>query len=195
MNNKIEKKKTLFIIGLPGCGKTTLSKILAKYLNYNFYDMDLIIEEKEKMKISQIFEIRGEKYFREKESEILEELSELKNAVISTGGGIILSQKNREIMKKKGITIFINRNLETLLNNIDASERPLLTKDKNKLIELSKEREPLYKESADIIFTHNTWEENIEETFNIFYDYIKNEISLSVSPSDKRQYVPFSKIL
>ena len=46
MNNKIEKKKTLFIIGLPGCGKTTLSKILAKYLNYNFYDIDLIIEEK-----------------------------------------------------------------------------------------------------------------------------------------------------
>ena len=92
MNNKIEKKKTLFIIGLPGCGKTTLSKILAKYLNYNFYDLDLIIEKKEKMKISQIFEMRGEKYFREKESDILEELSELKNAVISTGGGIIVSQ-------------------------------------------------------------------------------------------------------
>ena len=179
MNNKIEKKKTLFIIGLPGCGKTTLSKILAKYLNYNFYDLDLIIEEKEKMKISKIFEMRGEKYFREKESEILEELSELKKSVISTGGGIILSQKNREIMKKKGITIFINRNPDILLNNIDASERPLLTKDKNKLIELSKEREPLYRESADIIFTHNTWEENIEETFNIFYDYIKNAISLS----------------
>ena len=83
MNNKI-----LFIIGLPGCGKTTLSKALAEYLNYNFYDMDLIIEEKEKMKISAIFENYGEKYFREKESEILEELSELNNAVISTGGGI-----------------------------------------------------------------------------------------------------------
>ena len=82
-------------------------------------------------------------------------------------------------MKKKGITIFINRNPEILINNIDASERPLLTKDKNKLIELSKEREPLYRETADIIFTHNAWEENIEETFNIFYDYIKNEISLS----------------
>jgi len=62
MNNKI-----LFIIGLPGCGKTTLSKTLAEYLNYNFYDMDLIIEEKEKMKISAIFENYGEKYFREKE--------------------------------------------------------------------------------------------------------------------------------
>lgn len=174
MNNK-----TLFIIGLPGCGKTTLSKMLAKYLNYNFYDMDLIIEKKEKMKISEIFKLYGEKYFREKESETLKELSELNNSVISTGGGIILAEKNRDIMKKNGTTIFINRNLDILLKNIDASERPLLTKDKNKLIELSKERAPLYKETADIIFTHNTWEENIEETFNIFYDYIKNEISLS----------------
>ena len=172
MNNKI-----LFIIGLPGSGKTTLSKALAEYLNYNFYDMDLIIEEKEKMKISAIFENYGEKYFREKESEVLENLSELINAVISTGGGIVLAKKNRDIMKKNGTTIFINRNLETLLNNIDATERPLLTKDKNKLIELSKEREPLYRETADIIFTHNAWEENIEETFKIFYDYIKNQIT------------------
>ena len=172
MNNKI-----LFIIGLPGSGKTTLSKTLAEYLNYNFYDMDLIIEEKEKMKISAIFENYGEKYFREKESEVLENLSRLNNAVISTGGGIVLAKKNRDIMKKNGTTIFINRNLETILNNIDASERPLLTKDKNKLIELSKEREPLYRETADIIFTHNTWEENIEETFKIFYDYVKNKIS------------------
>ena len=138
--------------------------------------MDLIIEEKEKMKISKIFENYGEKYFREKESEILEKLSELNNAVISTGGGIVLSKKNRNIMKKKGITIFINRKPDILINNIDISERPLLTKDKNKLTELSKEREPLYKETADIIFDHNTWEENIEETFNIFYDYIKNKL-------------------
>ena len=169
-----KNNKTLFIIGLPGCGKTSLSKMLAKKINYNFYDMDLMIEEKEKMKISKIFENYGEKYFREKESEILEKLSELNNAVISTGGGIVLSKKNRNIMKKKGITIFINRKPDILINNIDISERPLLTKDKNKLTELSKEREPLYRETADIIFNHNIWEENIEETFNIFYDYIKN---------------------
>ena len=68
---------------------------------------------------------RGEKYFREKESDILEELSELKNAVISTGGGIILSQKNREIMKKKGITIFINRNPDILINNIETQAKDL----------------------------------------------------------------------
>lgn len=175
MNNK-NNNKTLFIIGLPGCGKTSLSKILAKKLNYDFYDMDLIIEKKEKMKITEIFTKYGEKYFREKESELLEELSELNNVVISTGGGIVLAKKNRDIMKEKGITIFINRKPDIILNNIDVAQRPLLAKDKNKLIELSKDRDPLYRESADIIFNHNTWEKNIENTFNIFYDYIKNEI-------------------
>lgn len=173
---KIKNDKILFIIGLPGCGKTSLSKMLAKKLNYDFYDMDLIIEEKEKMKISEIFAKYGEKYFREKESELLEKLSELKDAVISTGGGIVVAEKNRSVMKKKGITIFINRKPNIILKNIDVVERPLLAKDKNKLIELSKEREPLYQETADIIFNHDIWEENIEETFNIFYDYIKNEI-------------------
>lgn len=173
---KIKNDKILFIIGLPGCGKTSLSKMLAKKLNYDFYDMDLIIEEKEKMKISEIFAKYGEKYFREKESELLEKLSELNDAVISTGGGIVVAKKNRSVMKKKGITIFINRKPNIILKNIDVIERPLLAKDKNKLIELSKDREHLYQETADIIFNHDTWEENIEETFNIFYDYIKNEI-------------------
>lgn len=177
MNNiKIKNDKILYVIGLPGCGKTALSKMLAKHLNYDFYDMDLIIEEKEKMKISEIFEKHGEKYFREKESKLLENLSKLNNAVISTGGGIVLAKKNRSIMKKKGITIFINRTPSIILKNIDVRERPLLAKDKNKLIELSKEREALYRETADIIFNHDTWEENIEDTFNIFYDCIKNKI-------------------
>lgn len=172
----MNKNKILFIIGLPGSGKTALSKTLAEKLNYDFYDMDLIIENKEKMKISEIFASRGEKYFREKESEVLKELSELNKAVISTGGGIVLAKENRDIMKKNGVSIFINRNPNILINNIDASERPLLAKDKNKLIQLSKEREPLYIETADIIFTHDAWEENIDDTFKIFYDYITGQI-------------------
>lgn len=177
MNNiKIKNDKILFVIGLPGCGKTALSKMLAKHLNYNFYDMDLMIEEKEKIKISEIFEKHGEKYFREKESKLLENLSKLNNAVISTGGGIVLAKKNRSVMKKNGKTIFINRTPSIILKNIDVRERPLLAKDKNKLIELSKERELLYRDTADIIFNHDTWEENIEDTFNIFYDCIKNKI-------------------
>ncbi len=169
MNNK-----TIFIIGLPGCGKSALSKMLAEKLNYNLYDMDSFIEKKENKTITDIFADNGEAYFRDIESKVLEELSNLNNAVISTGGGIVLAEKNRKIMKEKGVAIFIDRNADIILQNIDPRERPLLAKDKNKLLELSKQRDSLYRETAHIIFTHNTWEDNINDTFENFYNCIKN---------------------
>ncbi len=174
--NNIKNNKIIFIVGLPGCGKSALSKMLAKKLNYDLYDMDSFIEHKEGRTITNIFAENGEPYFRNIESEVLEELSNLNNAVISTGGGIVLAEKNRSIMKDKGLTIFIDRNPDIILENIDPTERPLLAKDKNKLLELSKQRDSLYRESAHIIFTHNTWEDNIDNTFKKFYDCIINYI-------------------
>ncbi|ASJ20860.1 shikimate kinase [Brachyspira hampsonii] len=175
MNNKdIKNSKIIFIIGLPGCGKSALSKMLAKKLNYQFYDMDSFIEDKEGSTITEIFANNGETYFRNLESDVLQELSSLSNAVISTGGGIVLSEKNRNIMKDKGLTIFVDRNPDIILENIDPSQRPLLAKDKNKLLELSKQRDRLYRESAHIIFTHHSWEDNIDNTFKKFYESIKN---------------------
>ncbi len=164
MNNNIDNK-VIFIIGLPGSGKSALSKLLAEKLNYTLYDMDSFIEKKEEKTITDIFADNGEEYFRKIESEVLEELGSLNNAVISTGGGIVLAEKNRNIMKEKGITIFIDRSPEIILKNIDPRERPLLAKDKNKLLELSKQRDSLYRETANIIFTHNTWEDDINRTF------------------------------
>lgn len=169
MNNS---EKTIFVIGLPGSGKTDLSKLLADYINYTFFDMDKVIEDKEKKTISKIFEDSGEEYFREVESNVLEELSNIKNAVISTGGGAILKEKNRVLMKERGIVIFIDRPAELIVNNINVSERPLLVQDKNKLIELSKKREALYRECAKVIFNHNTWDNDIKETFKKFYECI-----------------------
>ncbi|WP_295155898.1 shikimate kinase [uncultured Brachyspira sp.] len=168
MNNK-----TIFLIGLPGCGKTALSKMLAEKLNYSLYDTDSYIEKKENKNITNIFADNGENYFRNIESEVLEELSNFNNAVISTGGGIVLAEKNRKIMKCKGVSVFIDRNPDIILKNINAEERPLLAKNKNKLLELSKQRDDLYRETAHIIFTHNTWEDNIDNTFMKFYEYIK----------------------
>lgn len=174
--NKIKNNKVIFLIGLPGCGKTALSKMLAKKLNYTLYDMDSYIEEKENKTITNIFSDNGESYFRNIESEVLEELSNFNNVIISTGGGIVLAEKNRNILKNKGLTVFIDRNADIILENIDPRERPLLAKDKNKLLELSKHREPLYIESAHVIFTHNTWEDNIDNTFNKFYESINDFI-------------------
>lgn len=162
-------KKTIFVIGLPGSGKSDLSKLLAEYINYTFFDMDKVIESREKKTINKIFEDRGEEYFREAESKILEELSNIKNAVISTGGGAILKEKNRILMRERGIVIFIDRPAELIINNINVSERPLLVQDKNKLIELSKKRDALYRECASVTFNHNTWDNDIKETFKKFY--------------------------
>ncbi len=169
MNNN----KTIFLIGLPGSGKSVLSKLLAEKLNYALYDTDLFIEKKENKTVTDIFAYNGEDYFRNIESEILEELSSLNNAVISTGGGIVLYKKNREIMKKNGLTIFIDRDPNIILMNINTKERPLLSKDKNKLLELSKQRDSLYREASHIVFEYNIWEDNIEDTFKKFYDFIK----------------------
>ncbi|ADG70891.1 shikimate kinase [Brachyspira murdochii] len=178
MNNKNNiDNKVIFVIGLPGCGKSALSKLLAEKLNYTLYDMDSFIEQKEEKTITDIFADNGEEYFRKVESEVLEELAGMNNAVISTGGGIVLLEKNRNIMKEKGLTIFIDRNPEIILQNIDPRERPLLAKDKNKLLELSKQRDNLYRESADIIFTHNTWEDDINNTFIRLHDLIKGFIN------------------
>ena len=173
MNNL---KSTIFVIGLPGSGKTDLSKFLAKHINYTFFDMDKVIEDREKKTINKIFEDSGEEYFREVESDVLEELSNIKNAVISTGGGSILKEKNRFLMKERGIVIFIDRPAELIVKNINVSERPLLVQDKNKLIELSKKRDALYRECAAVIFNHNTWDNNVKETFKRFYECIGSYI-------------------
>ena len=173
MNNL---KSTIFVIGLPGSGKTDLSKFLAEHINYTFFDMDKVIEDREKKTINKIFEDSGEEYFRELESNILEELSNIKNAVISTGGGAILKEKNRALMRERGIVIFIDRPAELIVKNINVSERPLLVQDKNKLIELSKKRDALYRECAAVIFNHNTWDNNVKETFKRFYECIGSYI-------------------
>lgn len=169
-------KNTIFVIGLPGSGKSDLSKLLAEYINYTFFDMDKVIESREKKTINKIFEDRGEEYFREVESDVLEELSNIKNAVVSTGGGAILKEKNRALMKERGIVIFIDRPAELIVNNINVSERPLLVQDKNKLIELSKKRDALYRECATVIFNHNTWDNDIKETFKKFYECVGSYI-------------------
>lgn len=99
MNNKNNiDNKVIFVIGLPGCGKSALSKLLAEKLNYTLYDMDSFIEQKEEKTITDIFADNGEEYFRKVESEVLEELAGMNNAVISTGRGDSTSTKKIEIL-------------------------------------------------------------------------------------------------
>ncbi len=144
----MEKKDKIILIGMPGCGKTTIGKILAKELSYNFYDMDDYIEKIEGKSIKELFS-HSEERFREAETKACTELIKKKRCVIASGGGVIKKDINIDILKS-GIIIFINRPNEKIIGDIDISKRPLLKDGKEKLYKLYNERFHKYKNSCDI---------------------------------------------
>lgn len=142
------KNKNIVIIGMPGCGKTTIGSMLAKQINRDFIDVDKYIEVKEKKSISNIFE-NGEAYFRNIESKAIKDLSSKELTVIATGGGVIKNYTNIEELRKNGIIIFINRSVEDIVKDIDVSERPLLKDQKERIYTLFNERYEFYKKYCD----------------------------------------------
>ena len=140
--------KSITLIGMPGCGKTTIGKLLSKKLNYQFIDIDSYIEEKQGKTIDEIFK-NGEEYFRNIETEACRELGEIKNSIISSGGGVVKRYINIEYLKRESIVIFIDRPLIRILNDIDVKKRPLLANGKEVLYKLYDERYGLYKKYCD----------------------------------------------
>ena len=140
--------KSITLIGMPGCGKTTIGKLLSKKLNYQFIDIDSYIEEKQGKTIDEIFK-NGEEYFRNIETEACRELGEIKNSIISSGGGVVKRYINIEYLKRESIVIFIDRPLIQILNDIDDKKRPLLANGKEVLYKLYDERYELYKKYCD----------------------------------------------
>ncbi len=130
-----------------GCGKSTIGKLLAQKLDYNFIDCDTYLEQKYEKTIDECFKI-SESYFRELESNCLEELTKGKSQIISTGGGVVTVEKNLEYLKDD-LVIFINRPLELILSDVDTATRPLLKDGKEKLIGIYDERINLYKKFCD----------------------------------------------
>lgn len=142
-------KQNIVLIGMPGCGKSTIGRKIAIKIGYKFIDMDNLIENKFE-KIEKLFEY-GEDYFRQKETIIAKEISLLKKQVIATGGGIIIRKENMKALSKSGIIIFIDRKINDIMDDIRHDLRPLLKDDKTKLNKLYEKRYHLYKEYADII--------------------------------------------
>ena len=156
----------IILIGFMGVGKTTIGKIIAKKLKLNFVDMDNYIEKREGKSISKIFEEYGEQRFRELESESLKDLIKSDNIVISTGGGIVTTKENSDILKKEKIVIFLDANTQTILNNLykEIDKRPLLSNSNNveyTISNLLNERYEKYNSICDIKIDIN--EKNIEE--------------------------------
>lgn len=149
------------LIGMPGSGKTTLGKEIARIFDYEFIDMDSLIKKETGLKISQIFLNKGEEYFRSIETSILEKIIlNDKKIIISTGGGIVL--RNQKILKKT-YNIYLECNINTLVKRLKSSkERPLIgdniVKNVNQLLI---EREILYKTISNAIVDSNKTKKNI----------------------------------
>ena len=143
-------KTNIVLIGMPGSGKTSIGKRLAKKLGMHFIDTDALIESKHGP-IPDIFREQGEPRFREYEHEAARQAASLTRTVISTGGGIILDARNMQTLGQTGVIAFLDRPLDLLLKNTDTSHRPLLTNGDEALIQLYNKRYALYKKYADII--------------------------------------------
>jgi shikimate kinase len=145
----------IFFVGLMGAGKTTIGKLLAKHLGKNFYDTDHEIEKRTGVKVSTIFELEGEAGFRKRETAVIQELSQLRNIIMATGGGAILAEENRELLKNHGTVIYLRANVNELWHRMrNDKHRPLLQNVdiRAKLEQLYAERNPLYTRTANMIF-------------------------------------------
>lgn len=162
--------KPIILIGFMASGKTTIGKRLAEVLGRQFIDTDELIEKREGISISEIFERYGEGYFRDVEEEVISEAVKQPNIVIATGGGCIIREKTRKLLKEIGIVFWLKVDAETVLSRTNNDDtRPLLKEDKERRINaLLSQREILYKETAHyVIDTIESPEEIVSKILDI----------------------------
>ena len=151
-------KKNICIMGLMGSGKSIIGKDLSKNLNLKFYDTDKEIELMTNKKISEIFKEEGESYFRDIEEKVCIEILTINNCVVSLGGGSIISNKIRKMIKNNSYSIYLQVKLNNLQNRLKFSrKRPLLNKNLNNseiLKNILKDRQKYY-EKADLIINND----------------------------------------
>lgn len=143
----------IFLVGPMGVGKTTIGRHLATLLKRDFKDSDREIEERTGATIPLIFEVEGEVGFRKREGEVINELTQLHNVILATGGGVVLSAENRLWLRERGTVIYLKASVDQLLKRTSRSKnRPLLQTNnpRAKIEQLLKERTPLYESVADL---------------------------------------------
>jgi len=137
--------KRVFLVGFMCSGKTTVGKLLARALDWDFVDVDSEIEKREGLSIPQIFEKKGEGYFRKLEIKTLKGLSERKDVVIATGGGLGANPQAMEFMKEKGLVVWLKVSYQEFMKRCAGDgNRPMLKKGEEFLKKLMEEREKVY---------------------------------------------------
>jgi shikimate kinase len=153
-NPRVNTKGNIYLVGMPGAGKTTVGRQLAKRMQRSFVDADHEIETRTGVRIPLIFDIEGEQGFRARESGVIAELAAASDLVVATGGGAVLRPENRTALKQGGTVIYLHVAPRLLFERTRLDHnRPLLQVDdpRQKIDELFAQRDPLYREVADIV--------------------------------------------
>ncbi len=159
-----------------GSGKTSIGKKLSKMMKFSFIDTDHIIEEKTGVDIPTIFEHEGESGFREREKNILKEISNIENTVVGTGGGIIISPENREIIKNLGFVVYLTADIRELVcRTAQDKSRPLIKNNNTEkvMVDIIKEREKYYENTSNIKISTDNYD-TVKISKIIIKNYEKN---------------------
>ena len=178
----------IFLVGLMGAGKTTVGRALAKRLNKQFIDSDHEIEARTGASIPLIFEIEGEASFRQREAEVIRDLTAQQDIVLATGGGAVLNPESRAYLKSRGTVIYLRASVNSILQRTSHDKnRPLLqTADPRKTIEdLSRTREPFYNEVADIVI--DTGRPNVQFLMQSILAQLGPEHAQANAPTSQQQ--------
>lgn len=167
----IDFEKNIYLVGFMGTGKSTVGRVLADKTGKIFRDLDDMIEDRENKKIVDIFEEKGEEYFRKLESEVIDEISKSKNFVVATGGGAVVNPINFKKLKESGVLISLAASSEAIYERVkDSKDRPLLNVG-NPIEEIKRmmfERAYYYIKSDYIIeTTDRSIEEIVEEILEL----------------------------
>ena len=170
----MKSKKNLILIGMMGSGKSTIGRLLAQKLNLSFLDIDFLIEKKVKMKIAEIFENKGEEIFRKLEKEFTLKFLNKANCIISLGGGAFIDETIKKEAQKKGITIWLNWDSQTLINRIkNNKKRPVaINLNDNELKNLILSRSKIYSKAKYKIDCENMNKIEIVEKIKQIYESI-----------------------
>ncbi|NLJ63470.1 MAG: shikimate kinase [Alcaligenaceae bacterium] len=147
--------QSIFLIGMMGAGKTTLGRQLARHLKREFYDLDHELEARCGVPVATIFDIEGEAGFRRRETLELDICSRRPEIVLATGGGAILAEANRHMLKERGTVVYLRANINELYRRLERDKtRPLLqtANPQERIASLLAEREPIYEQLADVVF-------------------------------------------
>ena len=145
--------RRIFLVGPMGVGKTTIGKMIARELGLEFIDCDHVIEERAGANIAWIFDVEGEAGFRDRETSALNDLTELDDVLVATGGGAVLRAENRAWLKSRGVVVHLDTSVDLLVKRTAKDKtRPLLqnANPRQVLENIKKDRDPLYNEVATV---------------------------------------------